>query len=76
MNKIINYFKRIQAENATKEANIEADNLYSIIAYKDELYFAFNGIPIIKIDSSTTSSKIIEMLNNLKELYRSYKRND
>lgn len=76
MSKIINYFKKIQIENANKEANIEANNLYSIITYKDDLYFAFNNVPVIKIDSSTTSSEIVEMLKNLKALYREYRQND
>lgn len=58
--------------NFYKNVREDASCRFTIKLFNGQLYYAYNGVPVVEIPSGTTASEMVERLTALRDTYVRY----
>lgn len=70
----LNNYRQNRKASILKGIEDEASRVYSIMEFNGQLYYAFNGVPMVGIPDDTPASKILEKWQGFKHSYIEYKK--
>lgn len=70
----ISNYKQNRRASILKGIEDEANRVYSIMEFNNQLFYAFNGVPMVGIQPDTPAKEILEKWQGFKKSYVDYKK--
>jgi len=67
-------YKQNRKAALCKAIEQEAEDSYTLMEFNNQLYYAFNGVPMVGIAPDTTANEILQKWQGFKRSYIDYKK--